>query len=313
MDHKAVTKIISVKQAQGEGFLVRKVIGGTISSCDPFIMLDHIGPVDYKPGEAVGAPDHPHRGIETISYIIDGGLTHEDSAGNKGILNKGWVQMMTAGRGVVHAEMPAEEIVKNGGRMEGFQLWVNLPAKEKLIKPQYEDIPPEKIPILSLDEGKVTVKIIAGELQGKKSVRQTRIPTLFFDIALERGAFYMTTIPENFASFVYVWRGSGYVGEDCKAASIGHVALLSMTGKTVKIKAHEDENCHVLLIAGEPIKEPVVGYGPFVMNTEEEIQQAILDYQNGVLGSIPGEAERMQKTKLAQALQKKNNTWGTER
>lgn len=313
MSYKTVTQIISVQQAQGEGFLVRKVIGGTISSCDPFIMLDHIGPVDYKPGEAVGAPDHPHRGIETISYIIDGGLTHQDSAGNKGVLNKGWVQMMTAGRGVVHAEMPAEEIVENGGRMEGFQLWVNLPAKEKLIKPHYEDIPPESIPIISLDEERVTVKVIAGEFQGKKSVRQTRISTIFLDVALEAGAVFTTQIPENFASFIYVWRGSGYLGEDCQPASIGHVGLLSMTGKAVTVKAHEDHICHVLIIGGEPIKEPVVGYGPFVMNTEEEIQQAILDYQNGVLGSIPGEDERMRKTKLAQALQKKNNTWGTDR
>ncbi|CAI9724498.1 Hypothetical predicted protein [Octopus vulgaris] len=309
MTHKTVTNLQTVKQTHGGGFLVRKVIGGSISSCDPFIMLDHIGPVDYKPGEAVGAPDHPHRGIEIISYIIDGSLTHEDSAGNKGVLEKGWVQMMTAGQGVVHAEMPADEIVENGGRMEGFQLWINLPAKEKMIDPQYEDIPPEKIPVITMDGGRATAKLIAGEIEGKASVKQTKIPTLFLDILLEPGATFTSEVIENHACFIYIWRGSGFLGEDCKPASIGQVGLLSTSGKKVTIKASEDQSCNALLIAGEPIMEPVVGYGPFVMNTEEEIQQAILDYQNGVLGSIPGEAERMHQTKLAQALQKKNNTW----
>ncbi|XP_064594715.1 uncharacterized protein LOC135461511 [Liolophura sinensis] len=309
MTHRTVTKIASPKiQTEGGGFLIRKVIGGVIPTCDPFLMLDHIGPVDYKPGEALGAPDHPHRGFETVTYVIDGGVRHQDSAGNKGTLKSGWVQWMTAGTGLIHSEMPTEDILKNGGRSEGFQLWVNLPAKDKMIPPRYQDTPPEKIPRVNTEDGKATVKVIAGHSLGASAVIETRIPILFLDIHIKPGGVFVQEIAESYNGFVYVWRGAGFLGHDSQPAHMGQVGVLSTTGTQFQMKAEHGQDCHILLIAGQPISEPVVKYGPFVMNTQEEIDQAISDYQEGKLGSIPGKEERIRQTEAAQAMQRKNAT-----
>ncbi|XP_074653304.1 uncharacterized protein LOC141907531 [Tubulanus polymorphus] len=308
MSEKTIVKLAASQlQREGGGFLVRRPIGSIIPSWDPFLMLDHIGPVDYKPGEAQGAPDHPHRGFQTVTYVIDGGVKHHDSAGNTGILKSGWVQWMTAGSGIVHAEMPIDDIYVNGGRSEGFQLWVNLPKKYKMIPPSYSDVSPDSIP--TIDTGKVVVKVLAGEHDGHKSPVHTRIPILMLDIHLQQGSEFTLNIPEGHNAFAYVWRGKGYLGHEQKPAQMGNVALLSERGNKFLMTADNLQDCHVLVCTGLPIKEPVVRHGPFVMSTNEEIQQAIRDYQNGKLGSINGKEERINQTDRAAEVQKKNGTW----
>ena len=299
------------QQREGGGFLVRRPIGGEVSHCDPFLMLDHMGPAEYGPGEAIGAPDHPHRGFETVTYIIDGCMQHKDSVGNSGDLREGWVQWMTAGSGVVHSEMPGDDIMKNGGRLEGFQLWVNLPAKDKMIPPRYQDTPAEKIPIATTESGKVWVKVIAGESLGKKAVIETRTPMIYLDIHLQPGTSFTQSVPEDHNGFAYVWRGSGYLGVERRAAQMGQVGVLG-EGDEITLEAAAEEEMRVLLIAGRPLNEPISRYGPFVMNTWEEIQQAFTDYQSGKLGEIAGAEERYAATKAAKKKQKETGTWNKE-
>lgn len=285
--HRTVCRVATLKiQREGSGFLIRKVIGGLIETCDPFLLLDHIGPVTYQPGEAVGAPDHPHRGFETVTYVIEGGVKHEDSAGNKGELRNGWLQWMRAGRGVVHSEMPTDELVRDGGVWEGFQLWINLPAKDKMMEPCYRDIPPQAVPVVEDEENGSKVKIIAGECRGFKGCVTTRTPILLLSIHLTPGGVFTHEINPSHNAFAYVWRGSGFLGHDLKPAKTGTVGLLGSEGNSFLIKADDDQDCHVLLAAGKPLNEPVVKYGPFVMNTEEEIQEAITDYREGRLGFV---------------------------
>eukprot|EP00117_Sycon_ciliatum_P042116 scpid52960/ scgid2778/ Pirin-like protein len=298
------------QQREGGGFLVRRPIGGEIRECDPFLMLDHLGPVVYGPGEAVGAPDHPHRGFETVSYIIEGGMQHKDSAGNSGTLAPGWVQWMTAGSGVVHSEMPSDEVLEKGGKSEGFQLWVNLPKKDKMIPPRYQDTPPEKIPVATTDDGQVTVKVIAGESLGQNAYIETRTKILFLDIRLQPGATFVQPVPSSYDGFAYVWRGSGHLGPDAgsKSAVMGDVAVLG-SGDSFRLKAEDSQSMYVLLIAGEPIREPIARHGPFVMNTQAEIRQAFHDYQTGKLGSIDGSEERYAKTVAAKQKQQSTGRW----
>ncbi|ESO85634.1 hypothetical protein LOTGIDRAFT_155124 [Lottia gigantea] len=307
MSERIITKVATPKvQTEGGGFLVRKVIGTVIPTCDPFLMLDHIGPVEYKPGEALGAPDHPHRGFETVTYVIDGEIRHQDSAGNSGVLKPGWIQWMTAGKGLIHSEMPTENLINNGGKVEGFQLWINLPAKEKMIEPRYQDIPSEKIPVAKTADNKVTVKVLSGESLGVSAVIETKIPIIMLDIHLQPGSSFTQHVPLSHTGFCYVWRGAGFLGSNKLPVHMGQVGVLSDKGTEFHIHAEETKDCHALLIAGKPINEPIVNYGPFVMNTQEEIDQAIEDYRAGKLGQIPGEAERVRQTEAAQALNKKN-------
>ena len=296
------------QQREGGGFIVRRPIGGEISGCDPFLMLDHLGPTVQRPGEAVGAPDHPHRGFETVTYIIDGSSEHKDSAGNSGLLKAGWVQWMTAGSGVVHSELPSEEQLRNGGKSEGFQLWVNLPAKDKMIPPRYQDTPAEDIPIATAQDGKVWVKVIAGESLGKKAVIDTRTPIMFLDVRLQPGTVFVQAVPKQYDGFVYVWRGSGFLGDERKGATMGQVGVLDQ-GEELRLEAAADEEVRVLLIAGEPIREPVARHGPFVMNTWEEIEQAFKDFRSGKLGQIEGSEARYAATKAAVQKQKESGTW----
>ncbi|XP_077866506.1 uncharacterized protein LOC100373721 [Saccoglossus kowalevskii] len=302
MERKVVDIITAPQQYEGGGFLVRRPIGGKLPQVDPFVLLDHFGPAVFKPGEAIGAPDHPHRGFETVSYIIEGSMQHKDSLGNKGNLKSGWVQWMTAGSGVVHSEMPSDDIMKNGGKLEGFQLWVNLPAKDKMIAPRYQDTPNEKIPVATTPDGKVKVKIIAGKSLGAEAVIETRTPIMYLDIRLQPGARFTQDVPESYNGFVYVWKGAGYLGNDEKTANMGQVGILT-SGSVFTVKAADFADCHVILAAGVPLKEPVVQHGPFVMNTETEIQQAMKDYRSGKLGSIPGSEERFAQTEAAKQKQ----------
>ena len=296
---RGVKKLVTARQQrEGGGFLVRRPIGGEMGHCDPFLMLDHAGPVDYGPGEAVGAPDHPHRGFETVTYVISGAIQHKDSAGNSGKLGDGWVQWMTAGSGVVHSEMPSDEVMEKGGRAEGFQLWVNLPAKDKMVAPRYQDTPPEHIPIATSQEGRVWIKVIAGESLGTKATIETRTPMMYLDIHLQPGTVFTQPVPEDFEGFAYVWFGSGYLGEAKQLAKLGQAGILGDGGE-FRMEASAEEEFRVLLIAGKPLKEPIASYGPFVMNTWEEIQQAFADYQSGRLGAIEGAEERHRITEVA--------------
>lgn len=306
---RGVVRIESSRQKrEGGGFLVRRPIGDKVEQCDPFLMLDHLGPVVYGPGEAVGAPDHPHRGFETVTYLIDGEMKHQDSAGNSGVLKEGWVQWMTAGSGVVHSEMPSDEFLNRGGKSEGFQLWVNLPAKDKMIKPRYQDTDARKIPVVTSPDGKTKVKVIAGESLGAKAVIDTRTPMMYLDIHVATGGTFVQDVPEQYNGFAYVWRGAGSFTDEKISVEMGKVAVLGK-GNTFQISANRGKDIHVLLIAGEPIKEPIARHGPFVMNSWEEIEQAFTDYNSGKLGSIEGSAERYAKTQRAVNKQKQTGTW----
>ena len=309
MKQRRIKQVVTAhQQREGGGFVVRRPIGGEVQQCDPFLMLDHFGPVVHKPGEAVGAPDHPHRGFETVTYIIDGSSQHRDSAGNSGLLKPGWVQWMTAGSGVVHSEMPSDEVLKNGGRSEGFQLWVNLPAKDKMVPPRYQDTPAEKIPIVTEQDGNVWVKVIAGESLGTRAVIETRTPIMYLDIRLKPGTTFVQPVPPDYEGFAYVWRGSGYLGSERKFAKMGQVGVLD-EGEEVRLEATAEEEVRILLIAGTPLKEPISRYGPFVMNTWEEIEQAFADYRSGKLGSIEGAEERYAATEAAKQKQKETGRW----
>ena len=290
--------VTAEQQREGGGFLVRRPIGGRGGRCDPFLMLDHMGPVEYGPGEAVGAPDHPHRGFETVTYLISGSMQHKDSAGNSGELREGWVQWMTAGSGVVHSEMPSDEMLRDGGRSEGFQLWVNLSAKDKMVPPRYQDTPAEKIPVATAQDGRVRVKVIAGESLGVEAVIQTRSPMMYLDIHLQPGTVFTQAVPEDYEGFAYVWFGSGYLGESRDEAKFSQAGILG-EGREFRMEASASEELRVLLIAGTPLREPVAAYGPFVMNTAEEIRQAFADYQSGRLGAIQGSDDRYRATEAA--------------
>jgi redox-sensitive bicupin YhaK (pirin superfamily) len=245
----------------------------------PFLLLDEMGPVDYGPGEAVGAPSHPHRGFETVTYLLSGGMMHADSAGNSGDLNPGDVQWMTAGRGVIHSELPQDHMMNNGGRMHGFQIWVNLPAKDKMMQPRYQDIPSEEIPEVSNEDGTVWAKVIAGEALGISAVIDTVIPITYIHLKLKPGATYSHACEHDHNVMLYVFGGS--LAVEGRSLHDGSLGLLS-PGESVSMTA-EDEGAELLILGGPELGEPIARYGPFVMNTRQEIHQAIEDYNNGTL------------------------------
>ena len=228
-------------------------------------------------------------------------------AGNSGELKEGWVQWMTAGSGVIHAEMPSDDIMKNGGHSEGFQLWVNLPAKVKMIPPRYQDTAAELIPIVTDEDGKVWVKVIAGESLGTTAVIETRTPIMYLDIRLQPGTVLSQAVPEEYDGFCYVWRGSGYLGAERRRAEKGQIALFDK-GSEFRMEAGENSEIRMLLIAGVPLNEPIARHGPFVMNTWEEIEQAFEDYRSGKLGAIEGAEERYAASQQAKQKQE-SGTW----
>lgn len=257
---------------------------------DPFLLLDEIGPKDLASREAKGAPDHPHRGFETVTYMLDGKFEHKDSTGNAGKLGPGDVQWMTAGAGVVHSELPEKEFAQRGGRLHGFQLWVNLPKKDKMINPRYQDIPSPKIPVSKTADNLVMAKVIAGEALGVKAVIETRTPITYIHFTLQPGASITQPVPREYNVFVYIIRGQGLFGSDNKKqlANRGQIITFDNDGEEVEIRAASDTRAalDVLLIAGKPLNESIARYGPFVMNKREEIMEAIADYQNGSMGKI---------------------------
>jgi redox-sensitive bicupin YhaK (pirin superfamily) len=288
MTRKVERVITAHRQLEGGGFVVRRPFPtGAADHVDPFLLLDEMGPADYAPGEAVGAPDHPHRGFETVTYMLEGAFEHEDSAGNRGAISAGDVQWMTAGKGVVHSEMPSRAIRDNGGRVHGFQIWVNLPARDKMMAPRYQEVPSARIPEAVSPDGLARVRVIAGEALGVKAVIDTRTPIVYQDWTLQPGAQLVQPLAAGHNAMVYVFEGRVQVGEDERALSDGQLGLLG-AGEGVRLSVPRDAagGGRFLLLAGQPLDEPVARYGPFVMNTRSEIMDAVLDFQAGRLGQI---------------------------
>ena len=279
----------SIETLEGGGFLVRRPFPkASFSEFDPFLLLDELGPIELAPGEAKGAPDHPHRGFETVTYMLSGDMEHKDSSGHAGQLRSGDVQWMTAGSGVVHAEMPSAEFMRDGGRMHGFQLWVNLPQRDKMVKPRYQEIPSSRIPKATSADGLVSVSVIAGEAMGEKAVIETRTPIIYLHYRLEPGGVATQGVPHAFNAFAYVVDGAGLFGAEGERGTDGQMVMFAPDGDEVRIENPADANAtlEVLLIAGVPLNEPIARYGPFVMNTETEIHQAFDDYRRGRMGAI---------------------------
>ncbi len=281
----------SHRQREGGGFIVRRPFPTNgLDMVDPFLMLDEMGPVVYRPGEAVGAPDHPHRGFETITYILDGELEHKDSVGHRGVLGAGDVQWMTAGSGVIHSEMPTERILREGGRVHGFQIWVNLPAAKKMTPPRYQERTAEQIPEARSEDGLARVKVVAGEALGVQARISTHTPIHYHHWILQPGARVQTALAEGLGAFVYVFEGEALVGKDATPTGDGQVAMLADGDRLeLAVSADAPGPAQLLLLAGSPIEEPVARYGPFVMNHPGEIRQAMLDFQAGRMGKIPAE------------------------
>ncbi|HZF18844.1 MAG TPA: pirin family protein [Burkholderiales bacterium] len=288
---REATRVVTAhRQREGAGFIVRRPFPAQgLDHVDPFLLLDEMGPVDYRPGEAVGAPDHPHRGFETITYMLEGQFEHEDSAGHKGVLRPGDVQWMTAGAGIVHSEVPSREIRDKGGRVHGFQIWVNLPGKLKMTRPRYQEVSGAKIPQAASADGKARVRVVAGEALGASAVIDTHIPIVYQDWTLDQGADVTVALPREQQAMAFVFEGSALLGNEGKEVKDGQLAMLG-EGDAVRLRGAAGGG-RLLLLAGVPIKESVARYGPFVMNTQDEIVQAVRDYQSGKMGEITRTAE----------------------
>ena len=288
MKSRSVRQVVVAMQTfEGAGFLVHRPFPTPqLDQFDPFLLLDEMGPSDLGPDEAQGAPDHPHRGFETVTYLLSGAMEHKDSRGNRGRLRPGDVQWMTAGSGVVHSEMPEREFARSGGRMHGFQLWVNLPRQDKMTPPRYQEVPSERIPTARTADGRVVVRVIAGEALGARAVIDTRTPIQYLDWSLQPGASVSQPVPPGYNAFAYVVEGRGLFGGERRSASPHQAVFFGDDGDSVAIVAAEDAPLRALLIAGVPLNEPVARYGPFVMNTRAEVLQAFEDYQSGRLGRI---------------------------
>jgi redox-sensitive bicupin YhaK (pirin superfamily) len=283
---RTVERVVpSVQTLEGGGFLVHRPFPtSALDQIDPFLLLDEMGPLDSAPGEAKGAPDHPHRGFETVTYLLAGSMEHRDSRGNHGRLTPGDVQWMTAGSGVVHSEMPSADLLARGGRMHGFQLWVNLPRRDKMMAPRYQEIPAARIPEARSKDGGVAVRVLAGEALGKRAVIDTRTPIVYLDVTLSAGAAFAQPLDPESNAIAYVVEGSGAFGAEHTPATPHHLVLFRNDGEEALLEASSGEPLRALLIAGRPLKEPVARAGPFVMNSRAEVLQAFEDFQSGRLG-----------------------------
>jgi len=293
---RAVRRVRGVTTAprgfEGEGFPVRRAFAGVSSAdLDPFIHLDQMGEVEYAPGEPKGTPWHPHRGFETVTYMIDGVFEHQDSNGGGGVITNGDTQWMTAGAGILHIEKPPEWLVTSGGLFHGLQLWVNLPARDKMTAPRYQDIRGAEVSLLSSPDGGALLRVIAGELDGRRGPGVTHTPISIVHATVQPGAEAELPWRQDFNALVYVLSGSGYVGMERRPIAEGQLAVLG-AGDTIRLGANRAQDSRgptleVYVMGGLPIGEPVAWYGPFVMNTHAELAQAFADYQAGRLGSVP--------------------------
>ncbi|MGW4031886.1 pirin family protein [Streptomyces sp. NPDC004838] len=277
---------------EGEGFPVRRAFAGiNYKYLDPFIMMDQMGEVEYAPGEPKGTPWHPHRGFETVTYLIDGTFVHQDSNGGGGTIQNGDTQWMTAGSGLLHIEAPPEALVTSGGLFHGLQLWVNLPAADKMMAPRYQDIRGGQVQLLTSPDGGALLRVISGELDGHKGPGITHTPVTMVHATLRPSAQITLPWREDFNGLVYVLAGRGSVGDDRRPVHMGQTAVFGDGGSlTVRADESQDSNSpdlEVVLLGGRPIREPMAHYGPFVMNTQAELRQAFEDFQKGRLGTIP--------------------------
>jgi quercetin 2,3-dioxygenase len=277
---------------EGEGFPVRRAFAGVaLEDLDPFIHLDQMGEVDYAPGEPKGTPWHPHRGFETVTYMIDGLLEHQDSNGGGGLITNGDTQWMTAGAGILHIERPPEAIVRSGGLFHGFQLWVNLPAAQKWAKPRYQDIRASEVALASSPDGGALVRVIAGEVAGHAGPGSTYSPMTLVHVTLSPGARLVLPWRTDYNALAYVMAGRGRIGAEGRPVGVGQLTVLgpgdAITVAADTMQESRSPNVDVLLLGGRPIREPIAWMGPFVMNTREEVLQAVADYQAGRLGAIP--------------------------
>jgi redox-sensitive bicupin YhaK (pirin superfamily) len=285
---RQATAIIAAQRTmEGAGFPVRRPFPTSeLVDVDPFLMLDEVGPVDYAPGEAKGAPDHPHRGFETISYILSGEKLHEDSQGATQLLTPGDVQWMTAGAGIVHSEMPSPAFFAQGGRSHGFQIWVNLPKAEKSAEPGYQYIPAGEIPATQTPDNLCRGIIIAGDAFGVSASINTRTPVVLQDWTIDPGGKLELSLPPSHTVAIYLFQGEALTGPDEKRIVDGDIAIMGGGDCIVVDVPATAQTARFLLLGGTPINEPVARYGPFVMNTREEIMQAMQDYQAGLMGAI---------------------------
>ncbi|OZC51541.1 pirin [Rhodococcus sp. WWJCD1] len=270
---------------EGEGFPVRRAFAGLdMSSLDPFIHMDQMGEVNYAPGEPKGTPWHPHRGFETVTYMIDGIMEHKDSHGGGGIISGGDTQWMTAGGGILHIEAPPEHLVMSGGLFHGVQLWVNLPRENKMAHPRYQDITGSKVALASSPDGGALVRVIAGNIAGLQGPGSTYTPIALSHSTIAPGAALTLPWEREFNALVYVLAGEGTVGAEKRPIGMGQTALFGR-GDTIEMSASAvGESLEVFVLGGKPIREPVAMAGPFVMNTKSEVLQAFEDYQAGRLG-----------------------------
>jgi redox-sensitive bicupin YhaK (pirin superfamily) len=278
---------------EGEGFLVHRAFPSqTLLDFDPFLLFDEMGPIDHQPGNAKGAPDHPHRGFETVTYMLSGCFEHNDSFGHNGKLEPGDVQWMTAGSGLIHSEMPEKSFLEKGGTLHGIQLWINLPKEHKMISPHYQEIKSVDIPIGVSEDNKVQVRVLAGEAFNAKAIIQTRTPIFYLHAVIQPGGRWEQPILKEFNVFAYVLKGEGLFSRksetNLKSCELHQMIMFDNDGDSIELIVPSDFNdpFEVLLIGGVPINEPIVRYGPFVMNTEEEIRTAFIDYHTGKMGTI---------------------------
>jgi hypothetical protein len=276
---------------EGEGFPVRRAFAGvSTSELDPFIGMDQMGEVDYAPGEPKGTPWHPHRGFETVTYVIDGTFDHQDSNGGGGRITNGDTQWMTAGAGILHIEAPPEELVISGGLFHGIQLWVNLPSANKWNPPRYQDIRGSEAALLTTTDGGALLRLIAGDLGGQVGPGSTFTPIVMVHATISPGARVRLPWRADFNALAYALAGNGSVGGERRPLHLGQLAVYG-PGEALTLTADTTQgpggSLEVLLLGGQPIGEPVVHYGPFVMNTRAEIIQALEDYQAGRLGTVP--------------------------
>ena len=276
------------KGFEGEGFPVRRAFAGVpMDDLDPFIHMDQMGEVEYGAGEARGTAWHPHRGFETVTYMIDGTFEHQDSNGGGGVITNGDTQWMTAGGGILHIERPPEALVASGGLFHGLQLWVNLPARDKMIQPRYQDIRGSSVALLSSPDGGALIRLIAGDLGPHHGPGSTYTPISIVHATIQPGAQVDLPWRADFNALVYVLSGAGSVGEERRPVHMGQLAVLG-AGDTIRIAGDGSQQpIDVYVMGGMPIREPVAHYGPFVMNTKAELIQAFEDYQAGRLGSVP--------------------------
>ena len=282
---RPVERVVQAQSTlEGGGFPVRRPVPNpAMDQVDPFLLIDEMGPIDWEPGCAIGAPDHPHRGFETITYLLEGETVHEDSEGNSAVLGPGDVQWMTAGDGVIHSEMPTPALRESGGRLHGFQLWVNLPGQHKRMKPRYQDLSAGEIVTAASVDGLCRVRLIAGSALGSHAATETVVDVQVHHWSLEAGGQVEVEVPSRYNVQLYVFQGSVQSGN--QQVGDGQMAILG-PGEVVTLTHRGSVGTELLLLAGVPIGEPVARWGPFVMNTMGEIREAVADYQAGRMGQI---------------------------